>query len=80
MNGPTETRIDLDRLHFALRSGDRWAICKRLPDGSIDTIETWSGGRRSLFHHCDQHGISPSREAEAVLERLPESTGFRDRS
>lgn len=75
----TEVTIDLDRVHRAVRSQDRWAIMKRQPDGSWDSIDVWSGGRRSLFHHCDQHGISPSREAEAVLERLPESVGFRER-
>lgn len=71
--------IELDRLHRAVRSGDRWAIQKRLPDGQLDTLEAWAGGRRSLFHHCEKLGISPSREAEAALASLPESTGFRDR-
>lgn len=76
----TEVTIDLDRVHRAVRSGDRWAIMKRQPDGSWDSVETWSGGRRSLFHHCERHGIVPSREAETQLATLPESTGFRDRS
>ncbi|MDQ5918939.1 MAG: hypothetical protein QG660_2054 [Pseudomonadota bacterium] len=79
MTATTEITIELDRVHTALRSGDRWAICKRLPDGTHDTLETWAGGRRSLFHHCNALGIVPSREAEERLALLPETTGFRDR-
>jgi len=79
MTAATEIRVDLDRVHFALRSGDRWAVCKRLPDGSSDTLVAWSGGRRGLFNRLEELGIVPSREAEERLAQLPESTGFRDR-
>lgn len=76
----TEIVIELDRMHRAIRSGDRWAILRKQPDGTYDTLETWAGGRRSIFHKCEERGIVPDRAAEAVLERLPETTGFRDRS
>lgn len=75
----TEVTIPLDRVHFAIRSGDRWALRKRLPNGELDTLETWAGGRRSLFHHCQSRGIVPSREAEELLALQPETRGFRDR-
>ena len=75
----TEITIELDRVHRAVRSGDKWAILKRAPDGTHDPIAGWSGGRRSLFHRCEALGIVPSREAEERLARVPESTGFRDR-
>lgn len=75
----TEIKIELDRKHVVLRSQDRWAIQRLQPDGSYDTVEAWSGGRRSLFHKCQAHGIFPTREAEAALALLPEASGFRDR-
>jgi hypothetical protein len=52
---------------------------RRKPDDTWDTIETWAGGRRSLFHWCERHDVHPSRAAEAKLATLPESHGFRDR-
>ena len=76
---PTEITIDLDRKHRALRSGDRWAVQKRLPDGSYDLLEAWTGGRRSLYHWLELHHISPDRNAEQILARLPEATKFRER-
>ena len=76
---PTETTIRLDAKTRALRSGDRWATQRLQPDGSWDTLETWSGGRRSLFHWMEKHDVHPSRDAEAILNTLAESTGFRDR-
>ncbi len=75
----TEITIEIDRVHRAVRSGDRWALMKRQPDGSHDSIAVWSGGRRSLFHRLEELGIVPSREAEERLSQLPESTGWRDR-
>jgi hypothetical protein len=75
----TEHTIPLDRKHTAIRSGDRWAIRRLQTDGSYDTVETWAGGRRSIFSWCERNDVHPSREAEAALDRLPESNGFRDR-
>lgn len=76
---PTEITIELDRVHRAIRSGSRWAVQRHLPDGSWDAIDAWDGGRRSLFHWMEQRGIAPTRDAEAKLSLLPESTGWRDR-
>lgn len=75
----TEITIELDRVHRAVRSADRWALMKRQPDGSHDSIAVWSGGRRSLFHRLEELGIVPSRAAEEQLATLAESVGFRDR-
>lgn len=75
----TEITVELDRVHRAVRSGDKWAVMKRLPDGTLDTIALWAGGRRSLFHRCQELGIVPSREAEEALALLPETTGFKER-
>lgn len=74
----TEHAIDLDRVHRALRSGNRWAVQKRQPDGTWDTLKAWAGGRRSLFQFLEQNRIAPTREAERLLDLLPESDGFRD--
>jgi hypothetical protein len=79
MTAPTEIVIPLDRKTRALRSGDRWATQRLQPDGRWDTLETWTGGRRSLFHWMERNDVTPSREAEAQLAQVPESTGFRDR-
>ena len=79
MTEPTEITIALDLKHRAIRSANRWAVQKRLPDGTYDTLATWAGGRRSLFHWMEQHGVVPSRDAEARLAQLPEGTGFRER-
>lgn len=75
----TEITIILDRKTKALRSGDRWATQRLQPDGSWDTLETWAGGRRSLFHWMERNDVTPSREAEEQLATLAESVGFRDR-
>ena len=75
----TEQIFALDRMNRAIRSGERWAIQRMQPDGTWDLVENWSGGRRSLFQRLEKLGIVPSREAEAVLEHVPESIGFRDR-
>lgn len=75
----TEITIELDRVHRAIRSGNRWAIMKRMPDGGYDTLRTWAGGRRSLFRQCEEFGIAPTRQAEAQLAVIPESDGFKDR-
>lgn len=79
MTEPTEHTIPLDAKHTAVRSGNRWAVMQRKPDGTLDAIGAWSGGRRSLFQFLEKHGIAPSRAAEAALERLPEQDGFKDR-
>lgn len=75
----TEVQILLDRKTKALRSGDRWAIQKLQPNGDWDMVSAWAGGRRSIFHWCERNDIHPSREAEAQIDLLPESTGFKDR-
>ena len=75
----TETVIELDRVHRAIRSGSRWAVQRRLPEGGWDLIEAWNGGRRSLVIWCEAHDVYPTREAEAILATLPEATGFRER-
>lgn len=75
----TEITILLDAKHKALRSNNRWCIQRRQPDGSWDMIRTWSGGRRSLLQWCDENGVYPTRDAEAQLALIPESTGFKER-
>jgi hypothetical protein len=75
----TETTIQLNAKYKAIRSGDRWAVQRLQPDGSYDTVETWGGGRRSIFHWMTRNDVHPSREAEAQLALLPETFGFRDR-
>lgn len=75
----TEITIDIDLKHRAIRSGDRWALMRRNRDGAWDAVETWAGGRRSLFHRLERHGIVPSREAERRLALVPETQGFRER-
>ena len=79
MTAPTEITIDLDSVHRAIRSGDRWAVMRRQPDGGWHTLATWAGGRRSLFHWAEKNDVHPSREAEAQLALLPETRGFRER-
>lgn len=74
----TETTIELDRKHRAIRSGDRWAVQRRQPDGSYDLVHAWTGGRRSLVQWCADNEIYPSREAERILDGLSEG-GFKDR-
>lgn len=75
----TETTIQLDAKTRALRSGNRWAVTRMQPDGSYDLLEAWTGGRRSLLQWCEANGVYPTREAEALLQTLPEGTGFKER-
>lgn len=75
----TDTTIQLDLKHRAIRSGQRWAIQKLQPDGSYDMTAFWDGSRRSLFQWMEQNEVHPSRRAEIELSRLPESAGFRER-
>lgn len=75
----TEQSVELDRVHRVTRSGERWALQKRQPDGSYNMIEHWQGGRRSLFHHLERLRIVPTREAETIIATWPESTGFKER-
>lgn len=76
----TEVTIDLDRKTRALRSGNRWAIQRLLPSGEWDLASHWNGGRRSLLAWCAANDVHPTRAAEAALDLLPESEGFRERS
>jgi hypothetical protein len=76
----TEITLVLDRKHRALRSGSRWAIQRLQPSGDWDLLSHWNGGRRSLLNWCEANDVHPDRAAEAALERLPESDGFRERS
>lgn len=76
----TEHTILLDMKTKALRSNNRWAIQRLQADGSWDMLTHWTGGRRSLLKWCEANDVSPTRAAEAALELLPESQGFRDRS
>ena len=75
----TEVCIVLDRMHRALRSGERWAVQRFQPNGEWDMVDNWNGGRRSLLQWCANHDVHPGREAEAILATMPESTGWRDR-
>lgn len=75
----TEISIQLDHKHIARRSQNRWAVQRRLPDGTYDTLKTWTGGRRSLLQYLDEQGIVPTRDAEAALSTIPEASGFRER-
>ena len=75
----TEITIDLDRKHRAIRSGERWAVQRRQTDGSWDMIAAWDGGRRSLIQWAQNHDVHLTREAEQVLDNMPEGRGFKDR-
>lgn len=79
MTEPTEITIDVDSKTRAVRSGNRWALLRRQPDGSWDCSRTWNGGRRSLLQYLDEQGIAPTRDAEAALSLIPESSGFKER-
>lgn len=79
MEAPTEIVILIDAKHKALRSGNKWCIQRRQPDGSYDLLKAWTGGRRSLLQFCDEQGIVPTRDAEAALGAIPEASGFRER-
>ena len=75
----TEQSIQIDAKTRAHRSGNRWAVQRRLPDGSWDMAKTWTGGRRSLLLYLEGEDIHPSRDAEAALAQIPESQGFKER-
>lgn len=77
----TEDRtILLDRKTRAHRTGDIWAVQRLQPNGKWDMVKIWKGNRRSLIHWCEDNQVQPSREAEAQLALIPETTGFRDRT
>lgn len=76
----TEYTLALDLKTRAIRSGNRWAIQRLLSDGSWDMTAHWTGGRRSLLAWCEQNDVHPMRDAEAALELIPESQGFRERA
>ena len=76
----TEISITLDHKHIARRSGNKWAVQRRQPDGSWDLLKAWTGGRRSLLQFCDEQGIVPTRDAEAALALVPEQQGFKERA
>ena len=44
-----------------------------------DMDRVWTGGRRSLLQYLDEQGIVPTRDAEAALSTIAESSGFRER-
>ncbi len=75
----TEVTIELDRKTRSIRSGNRWAVQRLLPDGSWDMVDAWVGNRRSLLKWCEANHVAPTREAEAQLAVIPESDGFKDR-
>lgn len=75
----TEITIPIDAKTTAIRSGNRWALRRRQPNGDWDTARAWTGGRRSLLQFLDEQGIVPTRDAEAVLATLPEGIGFKER-
>jgi len=75
----TDIRVDLDTKTRAFRTGSRWIVQKRRPNGSWDMVADWVGGRRSLLQWCEANGVYPSRTAEAQLAALPEGVGFRER-
>ena len=74
--------IDLDRVHRAEpdQDGTGWTISRRKNDGTYTPLVSWTGGRRSLLQHCEDLDIHPSRDAEQVLARIPESSGFKERN
>lgn len=80
MTEPTEIVVLIDAKTKALRSGNRWCVQRRQPDGSWDMDRVWTGGRRSLLQYLDEQGIVPTRDAEGVLATLPEGSGFKERS
>lgn len=80
MTEPTEINIQIDAKTIAIRSGNRWALRRRQPDGSYDTTRTWTGGRRSLLQYLAEQDIYPTRDAEAALALVPESSGFKERT
>ncbi len=79
MTEPTEITIDVDSKTRCIRSGNKWAVMRRQPNGDWGCARTWSGGRRSLLQYLDEQGIVPTRDAEAALGQISESSGFKDR-
>lgn len=79
MTEPTEIVVLIDAKTKALRSGNRWCVQRRQPDGSWDMDRVWTGGRRSLLQYLDEQGIVPTRDAETALGAIAESSGFRER-
>jgi hypothetical protein len=79
MTEPTEITITIDAKTKALRSGNRWAVMRRQPDGSWDCARTWSGGRRSLLQYLNEQDIHPTRDAEVALGQIAEQQGFKER-
>lgn len=72
--------IQLDAIHQLLNQGAEWIIRKPAPEGGFILLAEWQGPRRTIARQLEDLGIVPSRDADARLERLPESTAFRDRS
>lgn len=75
---PGHTRIDLDKRHVALRAGQQWWIYRRRPDGWLEKLDSWTGGRRTIFARLEQHGIEPTLAAEQLLDGLTEGATFRE--
>lgn len=75
-----QVQIQLDRRHKVLHDPPkRWTIHALQPDGKYDMIAFWDGGRRSVLAWCADHGVVPMADAEAALNRIPETGGFKDR-
>ena len=74
----TEQTINLDRKHRLVRSGARLVIQRLLPTGDYDMVANFQGGARAIARWCEDNGVSPTREAEAEIAKIPEA-GFRDR-
>lgn len=75
----TEQIILLDRKTRLIRSGARLAIQRLQPDGSWDMVAAMQGGARSITRWCVENGVSPTRDAEVAIAKIPEA-GFRERS
>jgi hypothetical protein len=76
----TELTIDLNKKVRALRSDNRWLVQRRRTDGEWETATYWNGGRRSLILWCEANDVHPSREAEAALDLISETSGFKERA
>ena len=68
--------IEIDAKVRVHRSGDKWVIQKKQPDGRYDMIDHWTGNRRSLMRWLETNNVHPSREAERQLALLPERRSF----
>lgn len=71
-----DVTIDIDMKVRAIRSGDKWVVQRRQPDGSFDMLDHWTGNRRSFMRWLEDNGVHPSREAERRLAALPERRSF----